>query len=215
MYDIPKEAIPAGMAYQWVRAALAGEPDVKRLAEADAAGWKPVPWERHKDLFPRWRTDEGYLEGHGLRLMERSAELDAVEREDHRTAVVVLAGLGCFTPDRPADDPRVEGIRRDLTDMAFRRRYREVITATAHALCGDLVSPLRVVMIDAPQRSQRYQSKDAVAPFYGFDEPASVLAWRLFEPKAIVLVKSALVDSLPGEPTTEALLAAIDRRIAA
>lgn len=212
MYDLPKEAIPAGMAYQWVRAALAGEPDVKRLAEAEAAGWTPVPWERHKDLFPRWRTDDGCLEGYGLRLMERSAELDAIEREDHRAVVVVLAGLGCFTPDRPADDPRVEGIRRDLTDMAFRRRYREVITATAHALCGDLVSPLRVVMIDAPQH---YQAKDAVAPFYGFDEPRSVLAWRLFEPKAIEIVRAAVTDALPAVPTTEALLAAIDRRLAA
>lgn len=209
MYDIPKTAIPKGMAYQWVRASVAGDPDEARLSEAAAAGWVPVPWERHKDLFPRWRTDDGFLEGYGLRLMERPAALDAREREDERSAIVLLAGLGHFHPEKTADEPRVEKIRLDLFDWVFRRRYRAVIEATAHALCRDDVMPLRVVMIASPRH---YRLPEAVAPFYGFEEPQSVLAWRLFEPRAIEIVRSVVADA-KSETSDEDLVRLVDQRL--
>jgi len=47
---IPKEFIPDGWEYRWIRTAICGEPDILRMRDANNIGYTPVPAERHPTL---------------------------------------------------------------------------------------------------------------------------------------------------------------------
>ena len=80
-YDLPKEAIPRGLAYQWnpQPGDLALEPDARRKAtgakvqDDPVGGWRPVNHERHPGVFGPWGMT-GPIEVGGLWLCERPEE---------------------------------------------------------------------------------------------------------------------------------------------
>jgi len=49
---VPQHAVPTGMTYAWVRVATRNEPDPTNWQNKSIGGWKPVPRERHIELFP-------------------------------------------------------------------------------------------------------------------------------------------------------------------
>jgi hypothetical protein len=77
-YDLPKEAIPRGVAYQWnpQPGDLALEPDARRkvtgakVQDTPVGGWRPVNHERHPGVFGPWGMT-GPIEVGGLWLCER------------------------------------------------------------------------------------------------------------------------------------------------
>jgi len=83
--DIPKEMIPQGWEYYWVRKSIRGEVDTARMIEMRKKGWNPVPADRHpelvfEDFFGRV-GHQGMIEQGGLILCERRKEIGDVERK--------------------------------------------------------------------------------------------------------------------------------------
>ena len=64
-WDFKQHEIPDGVTYQWIRHTVHGDPGRSELLSMQQNGWRPVPWERHQDRFPR--SD---LQGRGCILME-------------------------------------------------------------------------------------------------------------------------------------------------
>ncbi len=73
---IPQHVIPAGMTYKWVRVATLNQADGNNWQNNMIAGWKPVPRDRHVDLFPfipipGLAQEETYINVGSLILCER------------------------------------------------------------------------------------------------------------------------------------------------
>jgi len=87
---IPGHLIPAGMTYKWTRVATLNQPDGNNWQNNMIAGWKPVPRERHIDLFPYIpipgvTQDEQYINNGDLILCERpTKDVMAEKREKER-----------------------------------------------------------------------------------------------------------------------------------
>jgi hypothetical protein len=79
-WAIPEHLIPDGMAYQWIRCEVYGKPDNARLAEAERAGWRPVPAKRHDGLYmpPGY---EGPIVIDGLQLYEIPKRVNRIKRQ--------------------------------------------------------------------------------------------------------------------------------------
>lgn len=207
LYAIEPSEIPQGTSYQWVRAAVFNRPDDERLAEAKSFGWVDVPWDRHQRKYARYRTDAGGIEVCGLRLMERPAEITAAVADESDASHKILTELGCLRQHEVHDNSAVEQVRCLLRDEVLRHRFRDLVRDLCWILCKSVeVSPTRKVMVRQPKR---YSSDLAVLPFYGMDEWLTVLAWRLFEPKALDIVTGLLRERpLPEGPPTEDFAAA-------
>jgi len=51
LYD-PKDKIPSGMTYAWVRESTLNEPDPDNMTDRMIRGWQPVPANRHPEMVP-------------------------------------------------------------------------------------------------------------------------------------------------------------------
>jgi len=49
---VPKDKIPTGMTYAWVREATLNEPDPDNMTDRMIRGWQPVPAVRHPEMVP-------------------------------------------------------------------------------------------------------------------------------------------------------------------
>lgn len=49
---VPKEKIPHGMTYSWVRESTLNEPDPDNMTDRMIRGWQPVPASRHPEMVP-------------------------------------------------------------------------------------------------------------------------------------------------------------------
>lgn len=49
---VPKDKIPAGMTYAWVRESTLNEPDPDNMTDRMIKGWAPVPSSRHPEMVP-------------------------------------------------------------------------------------------------------------------------------------------------------------------
>lgn len=49
---VPKDKIPAGMTYAWVRESTLNEPDPDNMTDRMIRGWQPVPANRHPEMVP-------------------------------------------------------------------------------------------------------------------------------------------------------------------
>lgn len=49
---VPKDKIPAGMTYSWVRESTLNEPDPDNMTDRMIRGWQPVPANRHPEMVP-------------------------------------------------------------------------------------------------------------------------------------------------------------------
>jgi len=84
--SIPKEQIPDGWTYFWVRESVLNEPDTSRIVEMKRKGWTPVPSDRHpdyafEDTFHRASHLKGYIAHTGLVLFERPTVICKEERQ--------------------------------------------------------------------------------------------------------------------------------------
>lgn len=73
LLNIPPAFTPAGMSYQWIAVSIHGKAWARPLMEAEKVGWRPVPFARLKDWFPRTARDaNGDINIGGLLLIENS-----------------------------------------------------------------------------------------------------------------------------------------------
>jgi hypothetical protein len=82
-------AIPADLAYQWIRVELFGELDHQSHGAALDAGWRPVPFKRHAGQFHPNNDWPGKIVHGGRMLMENaadaaSAQIDALMSKAHQ-----------------------------------------------------------------------------------------------------------------------------------
>ena len=49
---VPKDKIPVGMTYAWVRESTLNEPDPDNMTDRMIKGWAPVPASRHPEMVP-------------------------------------------------------------------------------------------------------------------------------------------------------------------
>ncbi len=49
---IPQAIVPHGFTYRWIRLSTLNEPDHGNWSKRTRQGWKPVPRERHIDIYP-------------------------------------------------------------------------------------------------------------------------------------------------------------------
>ena len=49
---VPKDKIPMGMTYAWVRESTLNEPDPDNMTDRMIRGWQPVPANRHPEMVP-------------------------------------------------------------------------------------------------------------------------------------------------------------------
>lgn len=49
---VPKDKIPSGMTYAWVRESTLNEPDPDNMTDRMIRGWQPVPANRHPEMVP-------------------------------------------------------------------------------------------------------------------------------------------------------------------
>lgn len=49
---VPKNKIPDGMTYSWVRESTLNEPDPDNMTDRMIRGWQPVPAARHPEMVP-------------------------------------------------------------------------------------------------------------------------------------------------------------------
>lgn len=49
---VPKNKIPVGMTYSWVRESTLNEPDPDNMTDRMIRGWQPVPASRHPEMVP-------------------------------------------------------------------------------------------------------------------------------------------------------------------
>lgn len=49
---VPKDKIPGGMTYAWVRESTLNEPDPDNMTDRMIRGWQPVPANRHPEMVP-------------------------------------------------------------------------------------------------------------------------------------------------------------------
>jgi hypothetical protein len=91
--DIPKHVIPKGMTYSWVRVATLNQPDGSNWQSKMNSGWRPVPRDRHPDLFPSIpipgvQTNDTVINVGDLILCEMSTrDVLAAKRERERDTI--------------------------------------------------------------------------------------------------------------------------------
>jgi len=77
-YHIPREEIPDGFTYQWVRESVYNEPDQPNIVSRGRNGWRAVPADRHPDRV---------VALDGLRLYEApTVFVEAARREERDRA---------------------------------------------------------------------------------------------------------------------------------
>jgi hypothetical protein len=80
-FEFDETQIPSGMAYQWVRATLAGQEDPENLILAEQNGWQTVPAGRHPELAGSRVSPESEIRRGGLVLMEQPKEYQQESKE--------------------------------------------------------------------------------------------------------------------------------------
>lgn len=91
-FNVPADAVPEGMTYQWCRKSIWGQPDISHMVGLQENGWTPVPADRHSGLFmPNGHV--GDIERDGLVLMERPVELTAEARAEDKAAADALTRM--------------------------------------------------------------------------------------------------------------------------
>lgn len=85
---VPRNEIPKGVVYHWVREYIQGEPDDNNVEARLRHGWKPVPADRHPTLVApllpgRHREDHGVIRRGGLIL----CEMPKVQYDEYRKAL--------------------------------------------------------------------------------------------------------------------------------
>lgn len=100
-FSVPKEVIPEGVVYKWIKMSVLNVPDEQRLPECMRRGWEPVPSSRHPemvsfDIFGRQKQYEGYITRGGLILCERHEELCKLEEDaiNKRNAEIIRSMPG-------------------------------------------------------------------------------------------------------------------------
>lgn len=83
---IPPEIIPNGVKYRWVRKSVDNAPDHGNWAKAIREGYRPVPRDRHNDIWPFIAApgiveDQNIIEIGGLVLCEIAEQLVEDKRE--------------------------------------------------------------------------------------------------------------------------------------
>lgn len=98
---IPKDEIPPGMTYRWMRVSVNNEPDNGNWQRKMRGGWKPVPRSRHPEYFPimnipGFKNDqynEVILEG-GLLLVEKpTKDVEQSQRRLQEEAIEVMEAV--------------------------------------------------------------------------------------------------------------------------
>jgi hypothetical protein len=109
---IPKELIPPGMTYGFVRVATLNEPDGNNWQNKMISGWKPVPRDRHLNLFPfipipGVSQNEQYINVGDLILCEKSTrDVERDRRERERDTMEQMQSIS-WTLDGPIAAPVV------------------------------------------------------------------------------------------------------------
>lgn len=111
-YDVPLEAIPPGMSYQWNNHTVLGATDTHYDNIMAAQGWRPVPASRHPDLVPAGVTS-GHIVVGGQILVERpmqyTEEAKRFERQKARDEVLAKEEQLYGTPPGTMQRSRANG----------------------------------------------------------------------------------------------------------
>lgn len=118
---VPKEKIPTGMVYSWVREATLNEPDPDNMTDRMVRGWQPVPAARHPEMVPP--PLPGYegmevtvIRRGGLILCEKSEEEVKWARqnrdEENLQMLQDVAWTGQADPNLPRIDDSSVGFER-------------------------------------------------------------------------------------------------------
>lgn len=108
---VPKEEIPKGMVYHWVREYLVNEPDDNNVEHRLRSGWQPVPASRH----PKWvapvlpgreRTDHGVIRRGGLILCEMAEAEYKLRRREIQAEQEAAMNSTAWTRGELQDDDR-------------------------------------------------------------------------------------------------------------
>lgn len=90
---VPPEVVPHGMTYRWLRLSTLNEPDHGNWSKKTRQGWKPVPRDRHLDIWPYipmpgHSTDSEVIVNGGLILCEIATHKvkEAKDRQEADTA---------------------------------------------------------------------------------------------------------------------------------
>jgi len=101
-FYIPKEVIPKGMTYAWVAVAFdnSGTPNSDNWRNKYRAGWRPVPRNRHPELFPPVPnigfgddSDDLIKEGGQVLCEKPTADVNAAKRENERKSLEQMQGV--------------------------------------------------------------------------------------------------------------------------
>ena len=118
---VPKDKIPVGMTYAWVREATLNEPDPDNMTDRMIKGWQPVPANRHPEMVPP--PLPGY-EGLEVQVIRRGGLIlcecptrDVAERNEDRELENIetlqdVAWTGQQDPNLPRIDESSVGFER-------------------------------------------------------------------------------------------------------
>lgn len=118
---VPKDKIPTGMTYAWVREATLNEPDPDNMTDRMIKGWQPVPANRHPEMVPP--PLPGY-EGMEVQVIRRGGLIlcecptrDVAERNEDRELENIetlqdVAWTGQQDPNLPRIDESSVGFER-------------------------------------------------------------------------------------------------------
>lgn len=118
---VPKDKIPTGMTYAWVRESTLNEPDPDNMTDRMIKGWQPVPANRHPEMVPP--PLPGYegmevtvIRRGGLILCERHTEDVQYSREqrdiENMEMLQDIAWTGQADPNMPRIDDSSVGFER-------------------------------------------------------------------------------------------------------
>lgn len=132
-YHIPLHVIPKGMTYAWVAVAHdnAGTPNQDNWQRKYRKGWRPVPRDRHPDLFPPvpnvgfGEDTDGFIKEGGQILCERpTADVVADKKALERAAKAQMDGVNWTQgPNQNPFMPRFD--ESSKTEFAHQAEFKE------------------------------------------------------------------------------------------
>lgn len=121
---VPKQKIPSGMTYSWVRESTLNEPDPDNMTDRMIRGWQPVPASRHPEMVPPplpgyEGTEVTVIRRGGLILCEKPEEEVQMARRDRDLENIEMlqdiAWTGQEDPNLPRIDDSHVGFERVTT----------------------------------------------------------------------------------------------------
>lgn len=116
---VPRQKIPDGMTYAWVRESTLNEPDPDNMTDRMIRGWQPVPASRHPEMVPPplpgyEGTEVTVIRRGGLILCERFTEdVEYARRErdmENMEMLQDIAWTGQSDPNLPRFEDRDSGV---------------------------------------------------------------------------------------------------------